>query len=61
MLSIKPKLLKIQVVAGRHIFGLGKPYQGLNTSNVEYSIETIGVDADKEKKRFKVKFRYETF
>ena len=53
-------MLTIHVLAGRHIFGLGKTYQGLNTSNVDYAIEIIGVDVDKAKHRFKVRksFKY---
>ena len=53
--SVKPKLLDVHVIAGRHIFGLGRTYQSLNTSNVDYSIEIIGVDVDKLKHRFRVR------
>jgi len=51
---VKPKKLTVQIIAGRHIFGLGKTYQGLNTSNVDYAIEIMGVEVDKLKYRFKV-------
>ena len=53
--GIKKKFLKVHFIAGRHIFGLGRTYQSVNTSNVDYSIEIIGVDADKAKYRFKVR------
>ena len=53
--GIKKKYLQLHFIAGRHIFGLGRTYQSVNTSNVDYSIEIIGVDADKAKYRFKVK------
>ena len=52
--GIKKKYLQLHFIAGRHIFGLGRTYQSVNTSNVDYSIEIIGVDADKAKYRFKV-------
>ena len=54
--GIKKKYLQLHFIAGRHIFGLGRTYQSVNTSNVDYSIEIIGVDADKAKYRFKVKY-----
>jgi len=51
--SLNPKTLILRIIGGRNIFGLGKTYQSLNTSNIDYSVEIWGIDADKQKHRFK--------
>ena len=52
--KLNPQIIKLRILGGRNIFGLGKTYQSLNTSNIEYGVEIWGIDADKQKHRFKV-------
>lgn len=51
--ALNPKTLTIKLLGGRNIFGLGKTYQSLNTSNIDFAIEIWGIEVDKQKHRFK--------
>ena len=50
----KPKVINLELLAGRHLFGLGKPYQGSSNSHFELTIEIKGIQQDQAKFKFKV-------
>ena len=53
----KPLILEIEILAGRHLLGLGSRYQGSHNSHFEFCMEIIGIPSDtkkNEKFRFKV-------
>ena len=53
----KPLVLEIEILAGRHLLGLGSRYQGSHNSHFEFCMEIIGIPSDtkkNEKFRFKV-------